>query len=83
MTAAPAGFWRSRVTGQDNHSTDAVKVLTIAVIIVICVIEIFNVLWRGAAFEIAPFALANGGLITNLAGAVRLKHGTEPGDTPK
>lgn len=83
MTAEPIGFWRSMLTARDNRSADVVKVLTAFVILVISIIEIFNVLIRGGAFEIASYAAASGGLIATLAAGVKIKSGTEPGDEKK
>lgn len=77
------GFWRSLVTTADNQSTCMVRVLTILVIVVMCVIEAIDVLWRGAAFDVAQFALGTGGLITAGAAGVQIKKGTEPGDVLK
>lgn len=67
------------VTGRNNTTVDAFRVLAIFAVIVGIGLQIFVTVWRpGQAFDLQAYGIGFGALLLAAGGALKLKADTEP-----
>lgn len=72
-------FLTQIVTGRDNFTVDAFRVLALIAVLVGIGLEVFVVIWRaGQGFDLQAYGLGIGGLLLAAGGALKLKQDTEP-----
>lgn len=70
------------LTGRDNITVDAFRVLAVLAVLVGIGLEIFVVIWRaGQGFDLQAYGIGIGGLLLAAGGALKLKESTEPSDS--
>ena len=69
------------ITGNDNLTVDAFRVLAVVAVIVGIALEVFVVVWRpGQPFDLQSYGIGFGALLLAAGGALKLKADTEPSD---
>lgn len=76
-------FFTQIVTGRDNFTVDALKLLAIVAVLVGLVLECAAVFFKlpGQPFELQAYGIGLGALLLSAGGALKLKADTEPSDT--
>lgn len=70
------------MTGRDNITVDAFRVLAVLAVLVGVGLQVFVVIWRaGQGFDLQAYGIGIGGLLLAAGGALKLKESTEPGDS--
>ena len=70
------------LTGRDNITVDAFRVLAVLAVLVGIGLEVFVVIWRaGEGFDLQAYGFGIGGLLLAAGGALKLKADTEPNDS--
>lgn len=72
------GFWTNISTGKDNATHDIGRVGAIASMVVGLGLQIYSVVWQGAAFSMATFGAGVAALATGVGAMLYLKKDTEP-----
>lgn len=73
------GF-RQMLTGKDNVTVDAFRVLAVLSVLVGMALEVASTFWalKGHPFDLQAFGIGIGGLLLAAGGALKLKESTEP-----
>lgn len=72
-------FLTQLVTGKDNFTVDAFRVLALVAVLVGIGLEVFVVIYRaGQGFDLQAYGIGIGGLLLAAGGALKLKADTEP-----
>ena len=69
------------MTGRDNRTFDAVRVLAVLSIIVGLALAVYVVVWKGQPFSLQDFGLGIGAVFLSVGGALKLKADTEPSES--
>ena len=72
-------FFRTLLTGKDNLSADIGRVLFAAAVAAGISLEVYSVVWKGAAFDPVSFGGAISALLVSGGAGLSLKAKTEPG----
>lgn len=76
-------FFTQIVTGRDNFTVDALKLLAILAVLVGLVLECAAVFLKlpGQPFDLQAYGIGLGALLLSAGGALKLKADTEPSDS--